>query len=74
MTTTIQPWRIKDARGPYRKVTAVDRDPEGGLTLVTFGPCGHVSGLNQIYTYRVGAEMHCFKCREALDNLKPEAR
>lgn len=71
--TTIAPWRIIDARGPYRKVTAVNADPHGGATLVTMGPCGHVGEKNQIYTYRVGDDMHCFQCREASDNLKPEA-
>lgn len=66
----VEPWRIIDPRGPHRTITAM---VEGaGPTLVT-KDCGHTSEYANHFTYKLGARIHCFQCREGDDNLLPEA-
>lgn len=65
-----------DPRGPSRKITAVDENRVGntfGPTLVT-KDCGHTGEYANHFTYKVGASLHCFDCRDARDNTKPEYR
>jgi hypothetical protein len=65
-----------DPRGPSRKIVAVDRnvvDNVVGPTLIT-KDCGHTGEYANHFTYKVGASLHCFACRDARDNTKPEYR
>lgn len=64
----IEPWRIIDPRGPSRIVTGIVERTDG--TAIT-RDCGHTSDCNQAFTYKLGARMHCFQCRECPENLKP---
>ena len=65
---SIEPWRIIDPRGPHRTVEAI---AEGsGPTMITKS-CGHTSEYASHFTYKLGARIHCYQCREAPDNLKP---
>lgn len=50
---------MEDPRGPMRRIVAVE--PTSACTWVTFD-CGHISEMNQIYTYKVGALSNCFHC------------
>jgi hypothetical protein len=64
----IHPSRIIDPRGPHRTITAIG---EGcGPTLITKS-CGHTSEYANHFTYKLGARIHCYACREASDNVKP---
>ncbi len=56
----------KDPRGPIVRIIAVEESPSGGATIIATS-CGHRSEVNQIYSYRVGSESRCFKCRKELD-------
>jgi len=52
-------WNTKDPRGPMR--TIVEVVTSAGPTLLTLS-CGHVGTFANHFTYKVGAETHCFQC------------
>jgi hypothetical protein len=56
-----------DPRGPNRKIVSVEIDPQGGFTKLHLD-CGHVSEVNQIYTYLEGDDSRCMTCKRALNN------
>lgn len=61
METKANPQTNTDPRGPVQHITAVEVEETPSRTWVTLD-CGHISEMNQIYTYKIGAEMHCFHC------------
>lgn len=67
--SAVAPWRIIDPRGPHRTITAIAESC--GPTLITKS-CGHTSECANHFTYKLGARIHCYACREAPENLKPE--
>lgn len=54
-------YRSPDPRGPVRTITAIHES--SGPTLIT-KDCGHTSEHAQHFTYKLGAQIHCFDCRE----------
>lgn len=50
-----------DPRGPLRRITAIQES--AGPTLIT-KECGHTSEHANHFTYKVGADIHCFDCRK----------
>lgn len=54
-------YRAPDPRGPLRKIVSVKES--AGLTLI-MKDCGHVGEHANHFTYKVGASIHCFACRE----------
>jgi hypothetical protein len=60
-----------DPRGPRRVIVSVQEG--SGPTLITKS-CGHTSEYANHFTYKVGAPIHCYGCRDAADNIKQEYR
>lgn len=58
---------MNDPRGPVRTITAVGEVRRataptiGDCTPVNLS-CGHVSEMNWIFQYKVGAYCRCFQC------------
>lgn len=55
-------YRAPDPRGPVRRIVAIKEGD--GPTLIT-ADCGHTGEYANHFTYKIGASIHCFDCRQS---------